>query len=216
MNIQTGVRGHQGQLVTRRNGDWNAPASMGQMNVRVEEADPVTGHFEGWGCVFGVEDSYGTTFQRGCFEAGGLDEGTYPLLAMHSPAIPLGVFTAEERKEGLWIDGQYDETPTAAEWRTRALSGSAPELSVGFIWRNSDPDDEDLITDARLVETSQITLRMGAVPGAAFSSLSSKASAEARDAALATLVGLALPSTEQERAMVERAQALLALRLADL
>lgn len=124
------------------------------------------GVFEGYGCIFGIQDSYGTTFERGCFTTGGLDERAYPLLWMHEPWSPGGVFTAKEDDTGLWIAGTYDPTGLGQDMRARAVSGSAPELSVGFIWRNSNPDDENLITDARLVETSQITLRMAAVPGA--------------------------------------------------
>lgn len=195
-----GTRGKKGGLVVRRGSDWaTRPEGVSmRMAVRVENADEGTGEFEGWGCIFGVEDSYGTTFQPGCFAAGGLDEAAYPLLAMHNPNVPLGTFTAEERDLGLWIAGQYDPTPDGQAWRARALSGSAPELSVGFIWRNSDPDDEDLITDARLVETSQITLRMAAVPGAMLSAVRTEEE---------------YPDPDPEA--VRRAHALLALRLVE-
>jgi hypothetical protein len=55
--------------------------------------------------------------------------------------------------------------------RVRAKSGSAPELSVGFVWLDSDADDENLITKARLVEGSQITARMASVPGSQISAV---------------------------------------------
>lgn len=199
-----GTRGKKGGLVVRRGSDWaTRPDGIDTMRmaVRVEDVDDATGTFEGWGCIFGVEDSYGTTFQPGCFTQGGLDEAAYPLLAMHNPNVPLGTFTAEEREEGLWIAGQYDPTVDGQAWRARALSGSAPELSVGFIWRNSDPDDEDLITDARLVETSQITLRMAAVPGAMLSAVRTMEE------------GDTYPDPDPEA--VRRAHALLALRLVE-
>lgn len=128
------------------------------------------GHFEGWLCRFDVDDSYGTQFKPGCFERGGLDEALYALLWMHDPTLPGATFTAEERTDGadsgLWIDGNYDVTQLGQDLRTRAKSGSAPGLSVGFVWRDSDPDNENWITSARLVEGSQITARMASVPGA--------------------------------------------------
>lgn len=124
------------------------------------------GSFEGYLCPFGQRDSYGTTFAPGCFEAGGLDEALYGYLWMHDPTLPGGTFAAREDDHGLFIEGQYDETQLGQDMRTRAKSGSAPGLSVGFVWRDSDPDDENLITNAKLVEGSQITARMASVPGA--------------------------------------------------
>lgn len=123
------------------------------------------GTFEGYACVWDVQDSYGTTFKQGCFEKGGLDESLYALLWMHDPTLPSGTFTAKEDDHGLLIGGGYDATQLGQDCRTRAKSGSAPGLSVGFVWRDNDPDDENSITNARLVETSQITARMAAVPG---------------------------------------------------
>lgn len=182
MNGQiTGVRGTVGHMVTRRAGDWNVEqvrerTGGGDLLVRATDTqEDGSGGFEGWGCVYGVTDSYGTTFMPGCFTEGGLDEAAYAFLAMHSPTSPIGTFVAEDREEGLWIAGEYDPTPDAQAWRARALSGSAPELSVGFVWlADGGEDAESDITSARLVETSQITLRMGAVPGAALQGVRSE------------------------------------------
>lgn len=145
-----------------------ARVEMKGIDLRASASD---GTFEGYGCVFDVVDSYGTHFVRGCFETGGLDERLYALLWMHDPTLPGATFTAREDDHGLFIEGQFDDTQLGQDMRTRAKSGSAPELSVGFIWRDSDPDDESAITSARLVETSQITARMAAVPGAQLSAV---------------------------------------------
>jgi HK97 family phage prohead protease len=130
-----------------------------------------TGTFEGYACVFDTVDSFGTRFTPGCFTAGGLDERAYSLLWMHDPTMPGGIFTAREDDHGLWLEGSYDPTTLGQDMRARATSGSAPELSVGFVWRQSDPDDEDAITNAQLVETSQITARMASVPGSQISAV---------------------------------------------
>jgi len=140
------------------------PTTEGGIDLRA--AATTSGEFEGFLCRFNVRDSYGTTFAPGCFIEGGLDERLYALLDMHDPTKPIGTFTAEERgNEGLWISGAYDDTQAGQDARVRAKSGSASELSNGFVWLQSDVDDEDLITAARLVEGSQITARMASVPG---------------------------------------------------
>lgn len=164
-----GTRGSVGSLVTRRLADWSQTAdreALGDLQLRVDQAEDGSGAFEGWACIYGVRDSYGTTFQQGAFTEGGLDESAYAYLWMHSPMIPTGTFVAEDREEGLWIAGEWDPTPEGQTARARAHTGSAPENSVGFVWlADGGEDDPDLITSARLVETSQITLRMAAVPG---------------------------------------------------
>lgn len=210
-NLTMGTRGAVGGLVTRRLADWSQMAdreALGDLQLRVQEEEDGSGAFEGWACIYGVRDSYGTTFAPHSFTEGGLDESPYAYLWMHSPMIPTGTFTAEDRDEGLWIAGEWDPTPEGQTARRRALSGSAPENSVGFVWlADGGEDDPDLITSARLVETSQITLRMAAVPGANL--LSVKGGDGLEEMARAALAEV------EEEAAVERARtrALLDLRL---
>ncbi|MGC5400204.1 HK97 family phage prohead protease [Streptomyces sp. DT20] len=138
--------------------------------------DGADGTFEGLACRYGVIDSYGTTFHPKTFRKG--LKGSYAMLFMHSPYQPVGTFSAEERDDGLYISGRYDDTTAGRDARTMARSGSASELSVGFVrtdlppWEKlaemSDEDREATIANikgARLVEVSQITARMAAVPG---------------------------------------------------
>lgn len=135
--------------------------------------------FEGLACRYGVEDSYGTTFVAGCFTRGGLDKGTYSLLWMHDPNRPVGTFTAEERNDGLYIVGKWDETAAGRDARMAAMSGSASDLSVGFTWYQEPGQQEDLITIARLQEVSQVTSRFGAVPGSVLTAV--RAASEAQE-----------------------------------
>ncbi len=199
------TRGAVGELCIRRVQDFRSTEwPDADLSLRVDARADGSGSFEGWGCIFGVRDTYGTTFQAGCFREGGLDGTPYPLLWMHDGWSPLGTFTAEERTLGLWIAGEYDPTPDGQAARARAQSGSAPELSVGFVWLgDGGEDDPDLITSARLVETSQITLRMASVPGAQLQGVRATPAAALEEAAART-------------AAQRRAAALLALRLADL
>lgn len=136
------------------------------LDLRAAAADD-SGTFEGYACVWDVVDSYGTTFARGCFSAGGLDTDPYPLLWMHDRDVVLGTFTAAEDERGLLIKGSWDDTRAGRDARAQAKSGSAPGLSVGFNPVLVDPDDEDRFTQVRLIETSQIVARMASVPGAA-------------------------------------------------
>jgi len=129
--------------------------------------------FEGLACKYDVVDSYGTRFVPGCFTRGGLDTSTYSLLWMHDPTRPVGTFTAEEREDGLYIVGRWDDNTAGQEARVAALSGSASDLSVGFTWMKEDGAEENDITIARLQEVSQVTSRFGAVPGSVLTAVRS-------------------------------------------
>lgn len=142
-------------------------------DVRAAAAGDGSGHFEGYAVLWDVVDAYGTRFAPGTFTAGGLDEDLYALLWMHDPASVVGTFAAREDDRGMWIEGGWDPTPEGGSARARAASGSAGGLSVGFVPMMLDPDDDTRFTQARLVEVSQITARMAAVPGAGFSAVRS-------------------------------------------
>ncbi len=133
------------------------------------------GGFLGYLVRWGAQDSYGTQFQAGCFSEGGLDSDPYGYLWMHDPWEPVGTFRAVEDSIGLLITGSYDPTPEGQRARVRAKSGSAAELSVGFVRLADQLLDGDNyeyeIVSARLVEGSQITARMAAQPGAGLMSV---------------------------------------------
>ena len=161
--------------------------SVADVIVRAAQEDDA-GTFDGWAVRYGVKDSYGTTFATKSFTEGGLDSDPYAFLWMHDRMVPVGVFTAEDKDEGLWISGGWDDTTDGRDARARAKSGSAPGLSVGFVALMVDPDDESIFTQTRLVEVSQITRRMAAVPGSELVGARAEATAQAtlrRDAAAA-------------------------------
>lgn len=140
--------------------------SLGTFEIRAGEDDH---GFSGNACPSGVVDAYGTLFRPGCWAAGGLDGERYALCWYHDPTEPVGTFTAEDRTEGLYITGDWDDTPAGQSARHRALAGSAGELSVGFREAIFAEDAPTEIVAVKLVEVSQITARMAAVPGAAMS-----------------------------------------------
>ncbi len=185
------------------------------------------GTFEGLACRYGVVDTYGTTFHPKAFRKG--LRGNYALLFMHSPYQPIGTFSAEERDDGLYISGRYDDTAAGRDARTMARSGSASELSVGFVrtdlpdWSKlSEMSDEDReatlanIKDARLVEVSQITARMAAVPGSKLKTVRSALGDlyEQVDAPTLTEPPAALPADDRRMSDRQRRAALLRLTTA--
>ena len=90
------------------------------------------GTFDGIACQYGKKDSYGTTFHPNVFKRG-IDKNAYAYLWMHSPYSPIGTFKADEQSTLLHIAGAYDDTVDGRDKRAMARSGSARELSVGFV-----------------------------------------------------------------------------------
>jgi HK97 family phage prohead protease len=144
-------------------------------------------HFEGWACRHDTLDAYGTEFAPGSWSAGGLDGEAYALCWMHDPTTPVGVFRAQDQAEGLWIRGWWDDTADGRDARIKGQTGSAPELSVGFRQAIFDDDKPNRIVAVKLVEVSQITARMAAVPGSEFTSARSATATGRRQVALSRL-----------------------------
>lgn len=138
---------------------------LSTFTIRAADSDEGP-EFSGFACRSNVVDAYGTLFRPGCWAAGGLDEDVYALCWFHDPRHPVGILRASDRPEGLWIEGDWDATPEGQSARTRGqANGSARQLSVGcrgIIYAEDAPNE---IIAAQLVEVSQITARMAAVPG---------------------------------------------------
>jgi len=152
------------------------------LEVRNLDGPEISGTFDGYANLHGVTDSYGTRFAAGAWTVGtpDLDQPT-ALLWMHDATNPVGVFTAEDDVKGLRIRGVFDQTDEGQRARARAQSGSAPELSVGFVRLRNREDDDTEIISARLVEVSLITARMASQPGAVLTSVrAAEAEAEAQ------------------------------------
>jgi HK97 family phage prohead protease len=142
-------------------------------NITIRNISEDENYFEGRACQYNVKDSYGTTFMAGCFTRGGLDTRSYSLLWNHDYSKPVGTFVAEEREDGLYIVGRWDDNTSGRDARASALSGSASDLSVGFTWMQESEEDaaQEIIRKARLHEVSQVTSRFGAVPGSAMTAV---------------------------------------------
>lgn len=97
--------------------------------LEIKELDD-EGRFEGWGAVFGEEDMAGDTIVRGAFKKS---------LAKRMPKIYLGHDTsvgvydvASEKRKGLWVEGQPDESPDGLSARIKLKSGALDSLSIGY------------------------------------------------------------------------------------
>ena len=141
---------------------------MNELEIRVVDdvdlAGDKTAGFEGYAMLWNVKDSYATTFRKGAFVSGGLDDSIYPFLLMHNKDKPIGIVTAVEDDRGVFIKGRFADTVAGQECRELAKLGAMAELSVGFE-RLSSPEDDN-ITSARLVEVSLITKNFASVPDA--------------------------------------------------
>ncbi|MEU0370633.1 HK97 family phage prohead protease [Streptomyces sp. NPDC006283] len=190
--------------------------SLEDVEWRVDEGSD--GTFAGYACRYGKKDSYGTTFHPGVFRKG-VDKQDYALLFMHSPYQPVGTFRAEEKSDHLWIEGRYDDTAAGRDARVMARSGSARELSVGFVrtdlpdWKKlyelGDDERAELlenIRSARLVEVSQITARMAAVPGSKLKTVRSALGDLYEQVQAPTLDEQAAAAEEEQQADEQRMQ----------
>jgi hypothetical protein len=114
--------------------------------------------FDGYASVFGVRDTYGTTFVKGCFDRTLKEwraKGKWPdFCLMHDWSTLIGAF--EEMREddrGLYVRGRYVRSPFGDHGLALLAEGIATGLSVGFITQAITTAAE--ITDVDLYEVSQ-------------------------------------------------------------
>ncbi|UQS91713.1 HK97 family phage prohead protease [Pseudomonas chlororaphis subsp. piscium] len=98
-----------------------------------------SGEFEGYGSVFGVEDSYGDVVVRGAFQASlakWKEKGRLPaMLWQHVMSEPIGVYTEmREDDVGLYVKGRLltDVDPLAKRAHGHMKAGSITGLSIGY------------------------------------------------------------------------------------
>ena len=99
-----------------------------------------SGEFEGYGSVFGVEDSYSDVVIRGAF-AGTLarwkEKGRLPaMLWQHNMSEPIGIYTEmREDDTGLYVKGRLliDDDPLAKRAHGHMKAGSLTGMSIGYL-----------------------------------------------------------------------------------
>lgn len=124
-----------------------------------------TGEFEGYGSVFGVEDSYGDVVVRGAFGAS-LDrwaaKGRLPaLLWQHNMSEPIGVYTEmREDDTGLFVKGRLlvDADPLAKRAHGHMKAGSLSGLSIGYMLDDYEYDKEKGIWILKAIDLWEVSL----------------------------------------------------------
>lgn len=124
-----------------------------------------TGEFEGYGSVFGVEDSYGDVVVRGAFTASlerWAAKGRLPaLLWQHNMSEPIGVYTEmREDETGLYVKGRLliDADPLAKRAHGHMKAGSLSGLSIGYMLDDYEYDKEKGIWILKAIDLWEISL----------------------------------------------------------
>ena len=124
------------------------------------------GTFDGLGSVFGVKDDYADIVAPGAFKRTLKEHakrGAMPkLLWQHDASKPIGVYTAmREDEKGLQVTGKLAlKTQAGAEAYELLKLGAVDGLSIGYVVKKSEHDDEKHIrtlTDVDLWEVSLVT-----------------------------------------------------------
>ena len=127
-----------------------------------------TGEFEGYGSVFGVEDSYSDVVVKGAFQkslAAWVEKGRLPsMLWQHKMSEPIGIYTEmKEDDHGLYVKGRLlvEGDDLAKRAHAHAKAGSLGGLSIGFILKDWEYDSQKgvyLLKEIDLWEVSLVTM----------------------------------------------------------
>lgn len=123
------------------------------------------GIVEGYGSIFGNEDSYGDIVAPGAFEetlAEAKAVGRYPaMLWQHDPSEPIGVGTdMAEDSRGLKVRGKFADTQRGQEALALVKMGALTGLSIGYSTVGAEYDDQAetrTLTKVKLWEVSPVT-----------------------------------------------------------
>ena len=137
------------------------------LQLKAIGADAAPGTFEGYGSVYGVEDSYNEIVAPGAFTES-LAELTakgrkVPVLWAHMGSEPIGVYDEiTEDEQGLFVKGRLliDEVARAKEIHALIRANAVSGLSIGYWIRESSYDEKTNIrtlTKLDLIEVSLVT-----------------------------------------------------------
>ncbi|MGH0001313.1 HK97 family phage prohead protease [Pseudovibrio ascidiaceicola] len=122
------------------------------------------GSFEGYGSVFGVEDSYSEVVAPGAFRASlaaHKKEGTLPaMLWQHDPGKPIGVYEEmREDEKGLLVKGRLSlDTQHGKEAYALLKVGALNGLSIGFRPVKSSFDEDTRIRTLKEIDLWEVSL----------------------------------------------------------
>jgi len=152
----------------------SAPISYSNMEVGQDGELIEDNIVKGYLIVWGVKDSYGTVFLKGCCakslsERGPGSASKYKILMLwqHSQEDPIGQFTVlQEDDYGLYFEAALDDfesVPNARRAASQIKSGTLNQFSVGFdyAWDKMEYDetmDAILLKEIDLWEGSVVTI----------------------------------------------------------
>ena len=124
-----------------------------------------SGEFEGYGSVFGVEDSYSDVVVRGAFTAT-LEKwkGKSRLPAMlwqHNMNEPIGIYTEmREDDVGLYVKGRLliDADPLAKRAHAHMKAGSLSGMSIGYMLDDYEYDKEKGVWILKAIDLWEVSL----------------------------------------------------------
>lgn len=133
--------------------------------LEIRAIDDEARTFEGYGSVFGTLDSYADTVKKGAFKRTLREwkaKGRMPaMLWQHNPDEPVGVWTEmAEDDHGLLVKGKLLTTGKGPHAYEALKEGALSGLSIGFVTRKSQMNDETgirTLTDVELWEVSLVT-----------------------------------------------------------
>jgi len=124
-----------------------------------------SGEFEGYGSVFGVEDSYSDVVVRGAFTAT-LEKwkakGRLPaMLWQHNMSAPIGIYTEMREDDiGLYVKGRLliDADPLAKRAHAHMKAGSLSGMSIGYMLDDYEYDKEKGVWILKAIDLWEVSL----------------------------------------------------------
>jgi HK97 family phage prohead protease len=148
--------------------DANGILQVVDLQIETSESDRV---IKGYLSVWGVRDTYGTIFVKGCFAKSirerGPDSASKQKIAhlwQHDCCEPTGRFTVlKEDKYGLYFEAELDDIEIGERELKQVRSGTLNQFSVGFnyIWDKVEYDEKTdslMLLEVDLMEGSVVTL----------------------------------------------------------
>lgn len=130
-----------------------------QFNANIKAVDGDSGTFEGYGSVFGVEDSYNEIVDKGAF-AESIAKRMPALLWQHRSGEPIGVYTeVSEDAHGLKVKGQLNlDVQQGREAYSLLKQGALNGLSIGFMVLEDYYDQEKRIRHLKKLSLWEVSL----------------------------------------------------------
>jgi len=163
------------------------------ITFEVKALDDEARTIEGFGSIFGNEDSYGDVVEQGAFTKT-LKKRKPRMLWQHNSDQPIGVWdTIEERDKGLYMKGRILPTALGNDAYLLAKEGAIEGLSIGFTTKKDEFDNDKRVRKLLEVDLYEVSL------------VTFPANEKAKITNVKSLEGVAFESLHEHKRMVEAA-----------